>query len=267
MYRRDFLRSLAATPVAATVQAHNQNEEDTQIPLSLPDLGEAWAEYQPISSPADGRYDWTGVITQRTDLKEEVALYTDSPPSLFSYFAVQASFPENLQSTEARTSVDMTGGGSWLPVSIRVDQVEEWGQSQTCGIDPHHSEVRTFAQELFMAQVGDLHNIEEDPSVEDGLRRDVSPACMNTRSYSKTRYLDYQYTLESEWEANDADEIGDLGFKGYLSIEFGESEYLLVGGMVPDEEVSTGLLGETILGNEGELANTLVDMMAETTLE
>ncbi|QIO25295.1 hypothetical protein [Haloarcula sp. JP-L23] len=227
-------------------------------------MDDEWADYQQIASPADGRYDWTGILTQRADLKQELASYAESPPALFSFFAVRATFPENLRSVEAQTSVDVTGGGV---VPLRVDRVGEWIKENTCGRDPHHSEVRTFARELFIDLVGSRHRIEPDPSVEDGLRKDISPSCMNTRSYSKTRYLNYQYTLESEWEAGDSDEIGDIDFKGYLSIENAKSEYLLVGGMVPDEEVSTELVGGNIVGDEAELATTLVRLMEQTTLK
>ncbi|WP_157969405.1 hypothetical protein [Haloplanus rubicundus] len=267
MYRRTFLRDLVATTAASSAaRTRNQTTDNNQLLISLPELDDGWSDYESITSPENGRYDWTGVIAERADLTNEAAAYADSPPALFSYFAVKASFPDDLRSLEARTSVDMTGGGDIFPISVRIDRVGEYIKSQTCGLDPHPSEVRNFAQELFIDRIGSLHKLDEEPSIEDGLRKDFSPNCMNSRSYSKTRYLDYQYTVGGDWEASESDELEDISFKGYFSIEFGETDYLLVGGMIPDEEVSIGFLGEEIVPNEGELANTLIDLMEQTAL-
>lgn len=272
MYRRELMRCLTTTAsIGSLVQARNQKTENQETSLSLPERREGWSEYEAISSPADGRYDWTGVIAQRIDLKQDIAEYADSPPSLFSYFAANVSFPDNLRPTEARTSVDVTTGGSLLPVSIRVDRIGEYIESHTCGLDPHPSEVKNFAQGLFIDRSKELHRFDEEVSIEEGLRKDISPFCVNSRSYSKTQYLDYQYTIESKWEAEESDDLEDVNFKGYLSIEQGEADYLLVGGVVPDEEIGTGVLGTKILGegivrNEAKLAHQLIDMMEKTSL-
>lgn len=265
MYRREFVGSLIATATMPSVQSSSPQTANSRV-LSLPELGENWSDYEIISSPPDGRYDWDGVFTNRADLSESVSEYASNPPVIASFFAARVDFPDKLRSQEAGSSIDISGGGGIIPVKIRIDRLGELYQSQTCGIDPHPSEVRNFSQSLFLDRVGSQHLIEEDPDIADGLRRDLSLGCANTRNYSKPRYLNYQYTLESTWEAEDTDELEDIDFKGYLSIEYADDEYLLVGGMVPDESVSAELVGENIVSDQASLANSLIRMMEDTSL-
>lgn len=266
MDRREFVGSLIAATMTTNSNQPDEQQTSDSISLSLPDLGENWSDYEAFSSESGSRYDWNGVLAERADLRESTSQYAADAPGLFSYFAARASFPDNLRSQEPGTSIDISGGGGLLPFSLRIDNLGELIQSQTCGLDPHPSEVRTSSQSLFTDKVGGQHLIEGDPDIANGLRRDISPACANTREYSKGQYLDYQYTIESTWEADDGDELEDIDFKGYLSIEYANDEYLLVGGMIPDESVSTGVLGEEIVGTPANLAKSLLDMMEQTSL-
>jgi hypothetical protein len=228
-------------------------------------MGNKWSKWKRIESSSNGRYDWRGSLTTRGDLQEQVRQFATKPPSICSFFAVRASFPDNLRSVEADLNWKGIFGGSKSPISLEAGNLGDYAWSEVCGFDPHPSEVTTFSKELFREHVASLHRI-EDISTSEGLEKDISLGCLNTRNYSKTDYLDYQYTISGDWKSQDGDELGDINFRGYLSIEFAEKEYLLTGGMFPKEDISIGLWGEDIIAEEDQLASNVVQMMKATKL-
>lgn len=231
--------------------------------IELPELGKDW-KVEEVNGEAS-RFDWQGVVSEMTDLRDSASEYAGTPPTLVSFIAIQATPTEMIEAEEEDTSTKITIGGGPIPFSFTVDKPEYYLKKKTCGIDPHVDTVTKFLQDLFIEQTRRLHLFEGEVSFNKGLRKGMSPACIREFAYDKSKYIDMGYTTEAEWEAASKDELEDIAFRGLLSIERWREEYLLVGGMVPDEKVTTGILGgDTIVEDETVLQKDLISKMENT---
>lgn len=267
MNRREFLAGtggVASVLLGTSGAFGTATAQDQSTAVSTPDFGKNWS-VENISSSAN-RFDWKGLFAERVDLKEEAGEYAQEPPSVYSFLAVSATPTEELETDAEETSTSITIGGGPIPGSITVEKPEVYFQRKTCGLDPHPNTASGFFEELYLEQTRNVHLFDDDVSAEDSLRKKYSPFCARTFSYDKSKYVDRGYSVTPEWEAGSNDELENIEFRGLYSVEKWKDSYLLVGGMVPDESVSAGLLGEDIVEDEVALQEDLISKMEETEL-
>ncbi|WP_311173299.1 hypothetical protein [Halobellus ordinarius] len=267
MDRRDFLLSSTAvltfgfSSVGSAVTSANEN---TINGITLPEFGDQWDDEE-ISEEAYS-FDWEGVRAEQAELGGTADEFASNAPSIASFLAIRATPTQMIQNDEEDTSSRITIGGGPVPFSVSVNNPMTILRENTCGENPYSETTTNFAQEVYTQQTRELHGYGGEPSIQDGLQKDWSISCIREFGYEKPQYRHFGFTFEVEWEAGDNDELENIDFRGLLSLESSGEEFLLVGGMVPDESVSTGLLGEEIVENESSLQSTLVSMMEETTL-
>lgn len=267
MNRRGFLLSSTAalafgfSSVSSGVTSANENRING---ISSPEFGEPW-EVEEISEDAYN-FDWRGIRADYIELSSAADELASNPPSIASFLAIRAVPTQIIQSDEEDTSSRITLGGGPIPASISVNNPMNIIREKTCGENPHSETTTDFAQEIYKQQTRELHDFEGDPSIQDGLQKDWSISCSREFGYEKPEYRHFGFTFETTWDAGDDDELEDIDFRGLLSIERSGEEFLLVGGMVPDESVSAGILGEEIVEDENSLQSMLVSMMEETML-
>jgi hypothetical protein len=267
MNRRDFLLSSAAILTlgfSSVGSALASTSEHSTNGVALPEFDDKWST-EKISGEAHS-FDWKGVQAERTDLAKIADEFASNAPSIASFLAIRATPTQMVQGDEEDTSSQVTIGGGPIPFSISVNNPVTLFRENTCGMNPHSETTTNFAQEVYTQQTRELHGYEGESSIQDGLQKDWSISCMREFGYEKPEYQHFGFTFEEEWEAGDDEELENIDFRGLLSIESSDEEFLLVGGMVPDESVSTGLLGEEIVEDETSLQSTLVSKMESTTL-
>lgn len=267
MDRRGFLLSSTAvitfgfSSVGSAVTSASENPING---ISPPEFGEHW-EDEKISGEAYS-FNWEGIQAEQSELARAADEFASNAPSIASFLAIRATPTQMIQGDEEDTSSRITLGGGPIPASISINNPMTILRENTCGENPHNEMTTNFAQEIYTQQTRQLHGYEGEPSIQNGLQKDWSISCIREFGYEKPEYRRFGFTFETEWKAGDDDELEDINFRGLLSIENSGEEFLLVGGMVPDENVSTGLLGEEIAEDENNLQSTLMSMMEETTL-
>lgn len=267
MNRRGFLLSSTAVitfGLSSVGSAVNSTSESPINGISPPEFDEGW-EDEEITGEAYS-FDWKGVRAEQVELAGVADEFASNAPSIASFLAIRATPTQMIQSDEEDTSSRITIGGGPIPASISVNNPMTILREKTCGENPHSETTTNFAHEVYTQQTRELHGYEGEPSIQDGLQKDWSISCIREFGYEKPEYRRFGFTFETEWEAGDDDELENINFRGLLSIENSGEDFLLVGGMAPDESVSTGLLGEDIVEDESDLQSTLVSMMEETTL-
>lgn len=252
---------MASSSVVGTVRPMSESSVNG---ISPPDFGEGW-EDEKVSDEAY-RFDWKGIRAEQTDLKNAAGEFAADSPSIASFLAIRANPSQMIRNDNEDTSSRVTLGGGPIPASWSINNPSKLIQENTCGVNPYTEATTEFAQEIYTQKTRDLHNYESEPSIQDGLQKDWSVGCLWEFGYEKPEYQKFGFTFETEWEAGDDDQLESFDLRGLLSIERTHEEFLLVGGMVPDESVSTGLLGEEIIEDKGNLQSSLVSLMEGTML-